>query len=313
VINGVVAAAPATIEPASRVVQVASDRTGTIKEILVKPGDPVAAGQRLIQLDDDEARSMVSLRTAELQVAKAALADMLAGTRPERKAEAEAQATEAQARLDRAQFEFDRVKQLLEHNAVGAADFRAVQETLGVAKGEVQRTLALLELAKNGPTATEIERARAAVAQAQANLDVAQTTLERRVIPSPVTGRVLYIHLEPGEVVSDMVLRPIMSLAAAGNPRLRAEVDEIDISRVHVGQPIIAVADSFPDRQYRGTVIRLENLMGRRNVRTGRPTEQQDTRVREVLIELDATAADLPVDLLMTVRFLEDKPAPTQK
>ena len=84
---------------------------------------------------------------------------------------------------------------------------------------------------------------------------------------------------------------------------LRADVDEADIGKIFVGQKIRATSESF-DQTFSGNVVSMEPIMGRRNIRTNRPRERQDTRIREVVIELTDDAKQLPIDLMMTVRFL---------
>jgi len=130
-------------------------------------------------------------------------------------------------------------------------------------------------------------------------------------IAAPLTGHVIYRHLEPGEVVDPEAPVPILSVGNLDAVRLRAEVDEADIRRVFVGQKVIATAEAFGDQQFTGRVAYLEMMMGRKNIRTQRTTEQQDTKVREVLIELDSPGATtLPIDLQMTVRFIAAPSAP---
>ncbi|MFH0983837.1 MAG: secretion protein HlyD, partial [Planctomycetota bacterium] len=75
---------------------------------------------------------------------------------------------------------------------------------------------------------------------------------------------------------------------------------------------VVATAEAFDDRKFTGRVVHLEPLMGRKSIRTERTTEQQDTKVREVLIELDPTDVDLPIDLQMTVRFLASAASDTE-
>ncbi len=53
-----------------------------------------------------------------------------------------------------------------------------------------------------------------------------------------------------------------------------------------------------------GHVVHLEPMMGRTSNRRERTTEQKDTKLREVLIELDPDTLHLPIDLQMTIRFL---------
>jgi hypothetical protein len=105
---------------------------------------------------------------------------------------------------------------------------------------------------------------------------------------------------------------PILSVGNLENFRLRAEIDEADIQRVRVGQPIVAMAEAYPDRRFTGRVVHLEPVMGRKSIRTERTAEQQDVKVREALIELDPGMPPLPIDLQMTVRFMahpDDSPS----
>jgi hypothetical protein len=62
------------------------------------------------------------------------------------------------------------------------------------------------------------------------------------------------------------------------------------------GQPAWVTADAYGDRRFEGTVVRVANLLGRKNISTEEPTEKVDTRVLETLIELNADA-HLPVGL----------------
>ncbi len=100
---------------------------------------------------------------------------------------------------------------------------------------------------------------------------------------------------------------PILSVGQVDRVRLRAEVDEADTGRVFVDQRVEATAPAYGDRRFSGRVIHLELLMGRKNIRTERPTERLDSKVQEVVIAMDRTDIELPIDLQMTVRFLRDK------
>lgn len=58
-------------------------------------------------------------------------------------------------------------------------------------------------------------------------------------------------------------------------------VNEIDISKVSVGQKVEIVVDAFPDKQYTGTVISVANI--------GEQLPNADAKVFEVVIKLDST------------------------
>ncbi len=111
-------------------------------------------------------------------------------------------------------------------------------------------------------------------------------------------------NLRVGEAVSSFQVAPVVTVADLSRLRVRAEVDEIDIAKVRLGQRAYAESESFPDTRLYGTVIRLGKTMGRKTLKSSDPNERQDIRVREVLVELDE-ASDLPLGLRMIVSFLE--------
>jgi hypothetical protein len=78
--------------------------------------------------------------------------------------------------------------------------------------------------------------------------------------------------------------------------RVRVDVDEADVGRITIGQPAFVTADAFGDRRFRGRVIRIGQLLGRKNVRTDEPTERVDTKVLETLVELE-DGRELPLGL----------------
>ncbi len=298
-----VAAAPAVTEPHSRLIQLSCDRPGIIRSINASSGDHIAKDAILVQLDDDEARAQLQLSQAELATAQAALADLKAWTRPEDIDQAKADVEVGKARLAFAQTEYERMNRLRGTQAAAADDVDRARQNLDVAKSQLASAQAILARDVNGPTPTALAQAQAHVAEASAAVEVAKAALEHRCLRSPVDGVVLYVYMKPGEAIDLESPQPILSLADSGPMRLRADVDEADIGAIFVGQTVQASSDSF-DRVFFGTVASMEPIMGRRNITTNRPRERQDTRIREVVIDLGKDADSLPIDLMMTVRFM---------
>ncbi len=123
-------------------------------------------------------------------------------------------------------------------------------------------------------------------------------------LTSPITGTVVRRNLRPGQAVSSFQVEPVVTVADLTRLRVRAEVDEFDIGKVHLGRRVRAEAEPFPGLLIEGRVVRLGRTMGRKTVKAQDPNERQDVRVREVLIDLDITA-DLPLGLRLGVSFLE--------
>jgi multidrug resistance efflux pump len=307
-----VAAAPAVVEPSNKLVELRSERRGRIQAIFKQAGDPIREGEKLVQIDDAIAQAAVAEAEAELALAEARVEDLLAWDRPEKRAGAKARLDYAQARYERAERELKRVHELFAQKSAPQIELDDAEEELQMASSELEEARQELAMSQAGPTEAELKVARAQATRAKSALELARTELALLTIRSPLDGHVVYRHLEPGEVVDPEVNVPILSIGKLDEVRLRAEVDEADIELVRVGQPVEATAEAFGDRVFHGRVVHLEPMMGRKTIRTQRTTEQQDTKVREVLIELHTGNLSLPIDLQMTVRFirLENGDAP---
>ena len=71
---------------------------------------------------------------------------------------------------------------------------------------------------------------------------------------------------------------------------------------VAVGQRAEVTADAFPDRKFGGTVYRVAPRMGGKLIQTQRPAERVDTKVLQVLIDLDP-GVKLPIGLQVDAFF----------
>lgn len=132
---------------------------GTVAQVLVGEGEPVAAGDVLIQLDAAQAQTAVSRAEAELRRAQANLANVAAGARSEEIAAATAALEAAQARLRRV--------------SAGSLpnEIAAAQAAVDAANAALRRTL-------EGPSEQEIISARAELANAEAELQRAQSAYD---------------------------------------------------------------------------------------------------------------------------------------
>ena len=145
--------------------------------------------------------------------------------------------------------------------------------------------------------ADELARADANVALARATLSEARAVLAKTVVRAPISGVVLRRHKQSGESVAlDSPAAAIVTLADTRTLRVRIDVDERDVAAVHVGQTAWVTADVYGERRFAGRVIRVGEMLGRKNVRTDDPAEKVDTKVLETLVELDE-GTRLPIGL----------------
>ena len=177
-------------------VEVSFKIPGRVEERAVSEGETVKAGQLVARLDRNELMQEVALRRAEAGVAQAALAELLAGSRPEEIRESEAGVHRAQAWLDeqvagsrlqdiaahkatveRAKAEVDRLdaeytrqSTLYKNDVISTREYEATRAALEVAKAQFRGDQERANLVIEGPRKEQIEQAHASLKQAQERL-----------------------------------------------------------------------------------------------------------------------------------------------
>jgi membrane fusion protein YbhG len=166
---------------------------GRVEARPVDEGETVKQGQLIARLDRTELTQEVAMRQAEVEAARAALAELEAGSRPEEIAQARAAAQQAQARLDelvagsrpqevasaeaslrsatadaeRLEQDFHRYRNLYAKQLVSTQQFDAARTSSKMAQARQREAQEQLDLVKEGPRKEQIEQARAAYAQAR--------------------------------------------------------------------------------------------------------------------------------------------------
>jgi HlyD family secretion protein len=121
---------------------------------------------------------------------------------------------------------------------------------------------------------------------AAARRDQAKAQLERLTIRATSAGEVLQLKVRPDEYYAPGG-DPIAILGDTRRLRVRMDVDEREIARVALGANAFATSTAFPGRRFHGKVVEIGRRMGRKNVRTDDPVERIDTKILEVVFQLD--------------------------
>lgn len=218
----------------------------------VSEGAQVQAGQLIAQLDDTEQKQQVALRRAELAAVSAALAELEAGSRPQEIAAVAAALRSAEAERERIRLDFTRAQELRAKEVIADREFQGTEAQLKVAEARAAEAAERLKLVQEGPRAETILQARARAAQAQAAVALAETQLDNTRLVSPMAGTVLSHNIEPGEFVAAGT--PVVTVADTVHVWVRAYLDQSDLGRVRHGQKVVVRTDSFPGRDFAGTV-----------------------------------------------------------
>ncbi len=225
---------------------------GRVEERLVSEGETVKAGQMVARLDSRELGQEKEQRQAQVSSARAALAELLAGSRAEEIAQAQALLERAQADQERALVEFERQKKLYQREVISTREYDLAKTTHDGAEAKVRESRENLTLVKKGPRQEKIDQARASLKAAEQVLAQSQTRLEYTVAVSPLSGIVLSKNIEPGEVVSAGT--PVVTVGEINQVFLRAYINETDLGRVKVGQKVKVSTDTFPGKSYEGRI-----------------------------------------------------------
>lgn len=224
-------AAAGTLNPVSAV-QISSQISGQIKEILVDFNATVKKGQLIARIDPETYQHRVRQAEADLEATRSAVNVQ------------RAQAYQAQVNLAEAQRDFERKRTLVEKNFISAAERDKARTAYEAARAQVQLTEA------------QVKNSEAVVRQREAQVAQARVDLGRTEIRSPVDGIVVKRSVEPGQTVAASLQAPEMFIVARNLSDMQVEtsIDEADVGRVQLAQKASFTVDAFPGRTFHGEV-----------------------------------------------------------
>ena len=161
----------------------------------------------------------------------------------------------------------------------------------GTRKEEIERARQRLAEAdakrrqlRSGFRKEEIAQAKSEMEGARARVQVIQTQLEETVIKAPVDALIDTLDLEPGDLVG--AGKPVATLLRMGTLWVRAYLPEAQLGFVQPGLPVKIRVDSFPGKDFRGTVRRIfrQGEFTPRNVQTH---EERALQVFQTEVVLD--------------------------
>ena len=145
----------------------------------------------------------------------------------------------SKVRLDNAKSQFERGSELHSKGSISDKDYEDIQENLAQAKSSVVRT--------------------------EVSYENAKIALDDTIVRSPVAGTIISRPVEVGQVISSPTMAVgggtiLMTLADLSKVRVRALVDEIDVGKVSIGQVVSIKVAAYRDKEFFGTVAKIEPL-----------------------------------------------------
>jgi len=247
-----------------RRIEIAPKIMGRIEQLFVDKGDHVDQFQEVARLDASEYNASVARARALLARAEAVLAELRAGSRPQEIEQLRAELNLAEAQQRDARQNLDRNKPLVEKKVEGQYILDKAINDHDIAAARANSVRKKLELAVIGPRAEVISAAEAGVAEAKANLALAEVQLNDCIIRSPTTGTILERLVEVGEMVTNTnfggtrgARSALISVANLSDMQVEIDLNQSDLSRVRLNQKCLISLEAYPDREYQGYVERI--------------------------------------------------------
>jgi len=211
------------IQPVTEV-KISPDVSGEIITLNVEEGDPVKAGQVLLQIKQDQYLSARDRMKAALNQAKAQLAQQ-------------------EAQYEQVKLSYQRNLSLHQQGAISEAEFEASSSEYAIAE-------------------EQLNAARFHVESSQAGLAEAEESLTKTTISSPMNGIVSKLDVERGERVvgtSQMAGTEMLRIANFKEMEVLVDVNENDIVRIRQLDTALVEVDAYPGRQFTGVVTQIAN------------------------------------------------------
>ncbi len=194
-------------------VEIKSKASGEVLFLGAEVGDFVEKGAVLGQIDQRTPNNILNQSKSDLDAAK--------------------------VRLENAESQYNRGKELHKNGSISDKDFDDIQENFIQAKSTLVRS--------------------------EVSYENAKIALDDTVVRSPVSGTVISRPVEVGQVISSPTSAVgggtlLMTMADLSKVRVRALVDEIDVGKVSIGQTVSIKVAAYRDKEFFGIVSKIEPL-----------------------------------------------------
>ncbi len=167
--------------------------------------------------------------------------------------QAEANLQGAQGALNGAQGILASLQELVNDPAAIEIQVAQASGSLETARASLAAAQADLDLARSGATSSQVAMADARVAEAQAAVNAIDVMLERFAIKAPIDGMILNIALHPSELSAPGTT--VVTLANLEQVEITVYLTAVEFSDIRLNQPVTIRVDSYPGRDFKGTVV----------------------------------------------------------
>jgi HlyD family secretion protein len=273
---------------------------GRITAILVKEGDHIKKGDKLLLQENIQANADVEAQAAALNSAESGIAAADASYKS-----AQADLLQQKANLEKAKLDYDRGEGLYKDGLIPKQDYDQRKTAYDAAVAAVDSANARVLQLK-----AQMNQSRASLEQNKAVLTRTRDVLNKTIYTSPIDGIVSYLPVRLGEYVVPGIQNSngsfLMTLSDMSVVTAEVKVDETDIVNVRMGQDADVTIDAVPGKIFHGKVTEIGSQAVLRS--SGLATTQSTTSTQEakdfkVVVTLDSPPENLRPGLSTTAKI----------
>ena len=273
---------------------------GRITDILVKEGDPIKKGDRLLLQENVQANADVQAQSAAMNSSESGILAADASYKS-----AQSDLLLQKANLEKAKLDYERGQGLYKDGLIPKQDFDQRKTAYDAAAASVDSAAARVQQLK-----AQVEQSRAQLSQNKAVLTRTRDILSKTTYVSPINGIVSYLPVRLGEYVVPGIQNSngsfLMTLSDMSIVTAEVKVDETDIVNVRMGQDADVTIDAVPGKIFHGKVTEIGSQAVLRS--SGLATTQSTTSTQEakdfkVVVTLDSPPTNLRPGLSTTAKI----------
>ena len=226
-----------------------------------------AEHERNKKLYDKELISQASLESSQAQLKSAEARHRSAeeNLKLVEKPATEAELELGQADIKKAQFNLEVADEKIEAEATRDMDIELQRQR--IVQAEESLKLAQTNQKQIKRKERDLETARLSLERSQTQLDLRQIEYDDTIIKAPISGTILEKKVEQGQVITSRLSslsssegQAIVTMADLDTVYVVTEVDETDIGKVKIGQPVTITVEAYPDMPFQGEVLKIAPL-----------------------------------------------------
>ncbi len=247
--------------------------SGTVIKLPFDVSDTVKKGDLIVELDPTDEQRNVALAKVALDTSKAKLEQ----AQLDLKVQEETLTTEtqrcnaallsAEAQSKDAASKAERTKALLDQKLASGEEYETANTAAVQAEANLQACRVRLDELKTMQHTIDRKKQDIVLAEAEVKsddiaLEIANQRLSETKVLAPMDGVVAARDVQVGQIIASGVSNvgggtTILTLSDLSHIFALADVDESDIGKAQIGQPVLVTVDAYPNARFRGKVVRI--------------------------------------------------------